>query len=212
MKVIDLSHSLSSHTPVYPGTAPPTIEPACTVLEHGFAETAISMWSHTGTHLDAPSHLKSMGKSLDDFDMAHFYGPGLCIDLSHVHGCCIGLAELEPYAQILREVDFVLLATGWDQYWGHEAYFHDYPVLAPGAAKWLSGFRLKGVGLDTLSADRDDSVKFPVHQVLLDQDIVLVENLTNLLQLPQSDFSFSCFPLSITGGDGSPTRAVGIVE
>jgi len=80
------------------------------------------------------------------------------------------------------------------------------------AAKWLSGFRLKGVGLDTLSADRDDSVKFPVHQVLLGQDIVLVENLTNLQHLPQRGFSFSCFPLPIAGGDGCPTRAVGIVE
>ncbi len=104
-----------------------------------------------------------------------------------------------------------LLHTGWSQFWGTEDYFGNFPVLHPDAATYLSAFNLKGIGSDTISFDPVDSVELPVHHILLSAGIILIENLVNLNKLPQHDFTFSCFPLNIKNGDGSPVRAVGIV-
>jgi len=65
MKTIDLTQPLREGMPVYPGTEPPRLEVGCSITEHGFAEKRLSFFSHTGTHIDAPSHLLAKGKSLD---------------------------------------------------------------------------------------------------------------------------------------------------
>ena len=57
MKVIDLTHMIESTMPVYPGTEPPIFEPANTYEKDGFKETKITMFTHTGTHMDPPAHL-----------------------------------------------------------------------------------------------------------------------------------------------------------
>jgi len=105
-----------------------------------------------------------------------------------------------------------LIHTGWSLYWGTEKYFSNYPVLSLKAADWLSRFELKGFGLDTISADEADSQDFSVHKALLRNDTIIIENLTNLEKLPCSQFVFSCFPLNFEDADGSPVRAVAIIE
>lgn len=66
MKVIDLTHVIESTMPVYPGTEPPTFEPANTYEKDGFKETRISMFTHTGTHMDPPAHLFRDRTALED--------------------------------------------------------------------------------------------------------------------------------------------------
>ena len=78
------------------------------------------------------------------------------------------------------------------------------------AAEWLSGLGLKGVGLDTISADNPDSQTFPVHKALLSNEVVIIENLMNLEKSPDRWFTFSCLPLRFEKADGSPVRAVAI--
>jgi len=67
MRVIDLTHVIESSMPVYPGTEPPTFEPANTYEKDGFKETRISMFTHTGTHMDPPAHLFRNRATLDAF-------------------------------------------------------------------------------------------------------------------------------------------------
>lgn len=57
MKVIDLTHTISETMPVYPGTEQPRLTPANSYEKDGFKETLLSMYSHTGTHVDPPAHL-----------------------------------------------------------------------------------------------------------------------------------------------------------
>mgnify|MGYP000488374211 FL=1 len=54
MTVIDLTHTIREDMPVYPGTEPPRLTTACTVSQCGYRETLLHMYSHTGTHMDAP--------------------------------------------------------------------------------------------------------------------------------------------------------------
>ena len=67
-------------------------------------------------------------------------------------------------------------------------------------------------GTDTISPDRVGSVDFPVHRALLGRDILSLENLANLGKVKGLVFTLSCFPLKFEDPDGSPIRAVAIVD
>lgn len=81
------------------------------------------------------------------------------------------------------------------------------PVLSRKAALWLGRRGLKGIGLDTISADPPDSQTFPVHKALPGNDVVIIKNLTNLEKPPGRRFIFSCLPPRFEKADGFPVRA-----
>jgi len=210
MKVIDLSHNIHPGIPVYPGTEPPFFVPASTIEHNGFAETRISIYTHTATHMDAPSHVLKNGKSLDSFDAGHFWGRALIVDASRISKDQITVDCLASYEARLEQVDFALIKTGWSRHWGRDDYFTGFPSLTVESARWLTRFKLKGVAVDAISIDPLDSGSLPVHHVLLGNDIVIVENLTRLDAVKSEKFYFSCLPLKISGADGSPVRAAAI--
>lgn len=206
MPLIDLTHPISAGMPVYPGTPGPEITQACTVAQEGFAEKVIRFYSHTGTHMDAPSHLIASGRDLDGYPIATFKGPGVCLDLRGLASEEIGLEKLTHLSETLTSADFLLLHTGWSQRWESAAYFDQHPVLSTEAARWLTGFGLKAVGLDNISADRFDTHDLPVHNTLLGNDILVIENMAHLDQLPENGFQLTCLPLKLAGADGAPVR------
>lgn len=210
MKVLDLTHDLTETMPVYPGTEPPRITQATTIAREGFAEKRISLYSHTGTHMDAPAHMVAGARTLDAFEAAHFVGPGAVLDVSSCREGTIGVEWIEPHAERLRGLSFVLLRSGWSKRWGQPSYFEGFPVLTEEAARLLCTLGLHGIGLDMLSVDPVASQDFPIHNLLLRQGYVIVENLTNLEALDPAPFLFSCLPLKIPAADGSPVRAVAL--
>lgn len=208
MAVIDLSHPISQDMPVFPGTESPAIVTGCTVADDGFLERKITLFSHTGTHVDAPAHLIEGGRSLDGFPVGRYCGRGVVVDATREGTGTIGMSCLQPRLEEIARADFLLIRTGWSRFWGTDRYFAGYPVLSLEAAETLAGLGLKGVGLDAISADPIDSRDLPVHLALLRAEILIVENLTGLELLPEGPFMFSCFPLAFQDADGSPVRAV----
>ena len=170
------------------------------------------MYSHTGTHIDAPAHIIKEAHTLDLLPIDNYYGKALLLNLTKIQETTIGIKELKPHQALIAQVDFVLLYTGWSRHWGTPKYFCDYHALTPEAANWLNQFKLKGLGLDTISADKADSHDYPIHNALLKQGLLIIENLTNLDKLPCNQFMFSCFPLNFEKADGSPVRAVAFIE
>lgn len=162
--------------------------------------------------MDAPAHLIKGSKTLDLLPIEHFYGKAFLLNFANIKSQTIGIKELEAQQDTIKQVDFLLIHTGWSQYWGTEKYFSDYPVLSLDAADWLSRFGLRGFGLDTISADEADTQYFPVHKAFLRNDTIIIKNLTNLEKLPCNQFIFSCFPLSFEDADGSPVRAVAFIQ
>jgi len=211
MKTIDLSHPIEPGMPVYPGTEGPVFSHPFDLEKDGFVEMRISLVTHTGTHMDAPAHILAWGKTLDRMPVSAFYGQAVCIDA--VSGQKeIAAEDLAPCEAMIQTADFVLFRTGWSRLWGTSAYFEGYPVLSPDAARRLSEFALKGVGFDTISADGPGDREFLVHGIILGKERIIIENLTNLDQLPRTGFSIACFPLHFSGADGSPVRAVAFVD
>jgi len=108
--------------------------------------------------------------------------------------------------------DFILLYTGCDWLWGEESYFRVYPGLTEDAAEYLCHLKVKGVGIDAPSFDPYGSIGYPVHSVFLRKEVLLIENLCGLGNLPRAEFLFSCLPLNFKNSDGSPVRACGIID
>lgn len=212
MQYIDLSHTISTDMPVYPGTEQPLLDVGCTIETDGFLEKKITFYSHTGTHMDAPAHLIEAAKTLDQYPVGHFHGSAMVLDASTIKNSTIGLEHLRPFEKDLQRLSFILIHTGWAKLWGTPDYFENYPTLTCEAAEWLCGFDLKGIGLDTISADTIDATDYPNHMMILKKEIVIIENLTRLDQLIGLTFDFSCFPLNFKAADGSPIRAVAMMD
>lgn len=210
MKIIDLSHSIKPDMPVFPGTESPIFETPVSIDHDGFTEKKITLFTHTGTHVDAPAHILKETITLDKMNIDHFWGKGCVIDVSNLDGSNISRDFLLANQKQIEVVSFVLFYSGWSDYWGTKKYFDDFPLLDAEAAEWLTSFDLKGVGVDMISLDIVDSTEMAVHKILLQKGFILIENLTNLYSIRDMEFYFSCLPLKITDADGSPIRAVAV--
>lgn len=208
MRIIDLTHMINADTSVYPGTEKPVFEQANTIEKDGFAEVKITMYNHTGTHMDAPAHMVEGGTTLEKFKPGKFFGKGICIDCTQLGNNIISKELLVPYENAFKELDFVLFRTDWSKKWLTKEYFINYPTLSAGACKWLANFEFKGIGIDTISLDTIDSANMENHHIILEKGMVIIENLTNLHELDQNIFTLSCFPLKFENADGSPVWAV----
>ena len=214
MKVIDLTHFIEYKMPVYPGTEPPVFEPANTYEKDGFKETRISMFTHTGTHMDPPAHLFRNRTALDEFPPDQFIGKALVIDCTSVNeGELITMEQLLPYDEKVKDADILLFYLGWDERWGTEAYFGDYPCIDDSVLDFILTGSYKGIGFDVIGLDKIADVNLTRHKKLFEsKDIVNIENLCNLGQCGSDLFWFSCFPLKIRDCDGSPIRAAAWFE
>ena len=206
MRIIDLTHTLNETAVSYPGTPPPVFEAVSAISEEGFGETFIKIYSHTGTHVDAPAHMIPGGAFLDEMPVGSFCGSAYILDCSKVCGE-IGVSILKGREEILKS-DFLILSTGWEKYWGSPEYFGNFPVLSAEAVDFLMSNGLKGIGMDTASIDRMDSDGFKNHFKVLGAGGVIVENLCNLSALRGRTVYVSMLPLKFLNSDGAPVRAV----
>ena len=203
MNIIDLTHTISQDMPVYPGTETPTLEPANSYEKDGFKETRLSMYSHTGTHMDPPAHLFPGRTTLDEMDASQFVGSAVVIDCSELsEGGRMTMAHINKKRELADQAEYLLFRTGWDRYWGKKEYFGDYPFIDEEVAEYIV------IGLDPI---RDENLT--LHRRLLEEnEIVIIENLRGLQRLPEGLFTFCALPLKWKDADGSPIRAIAMVE
>ena len=208
MKVIDLTHTIKAGMPVFPGTEPPKLDAASTFENDGFRETLLTMYSHTGTHMDAPAHVREDGITLDKFGADKFVGKAIVVD-------CSDLSEgdtIDKYKGIIEDAEFVLFKTGWDRYWDTEKYYGNFPVISEEVADYLISSNKKGIGLDVISIEAIESEDLPMHHKVLKNNLVIIENLCNLDQIGSDLFTFCALPLKFINSDGASIRAVAILD
>jgi len=205
MEVVDLSHTLRTGMPVYPGDE--TVPVIRRLSEHGegsHQSSALVTGCHAGTHIDLPLHFRAGAPPLED------YPPEGCIGRARVFDVPQGRIPADALdGADLADVDFVLLRTGWERHWGAPAYYRDWPWLEPGLAERLAGAGLRGVGLDSPSIDPRGGQAS--HEILAAAGLINVENLANLDRLPDEGFLFAALPLKLEGAEASPVRAVALI-
>ncbi len=193
----------------FPGSENPYFSRVADVESDGFRELRLSINSHCGTHIDAPSHILANGRSISELPLSTFSGTGIIIDLLEIQSDT-DLLSINLFSS-KKKIDFVLFKTGWSRYWNTSLYFKEYPFPDNNIIKHVVSMGIKGVGIDTPSIDPIESHKLQNHYALLDNEIIVIENLTNLEYLKDTFFTFYCFPLNISNGDGSPVRAFAVL-
>ena len=214
MKIIDLTHTIAEGMPVYPGTEAPSLKQAPYYEKDGFKETLMTMYSHTGTHMDAPAHLFAHRTTLDAFDASQFVGKALVIDCTDLgEGEKITLEKIASAGSDADCAEFLLFRTGWDKRWGSSDYFGDYPSLTAEAADYLIKSGKKGVGLDVIGIDPIADANLTIHkQLFKESEIVVIENLKNLDLVGGGLFTLCALPMKYYNADGAPIRAIAILE
>ena len=214
MKIIDLTHFISPDMPVYPGTEGPKFQPANSYEKDGFKETLLTMYTHTGTHMDPPAHLFPGRTTLDQFPVSQFVGSAAVIDCSDLkEGQLITMDYLQRQRELADKAEFLLFSTGWEKYWGTQTYFGDYPCVSGEVLDYVISHGKKGIGLDTIGLDPVADVNLTRHKKLFQQaEAVVIENLVNLHLLPSGLFTFCALPLKHIDADGSPIRAIAMLE
>jgi kynurenine formamidase len=220
--MLDLSHPITAGMTVYPGDPEVRSREALSVAADGVAVTELHLGSHTGTHIDAPSHTIRGGRTIDEVPLDALSGDALVLRADRAGECrpidgeMLGLERFDAVPPI------VAICTGWDRHFGGELALR-HPFLAVEAAErlWCLGMRVLVV--DTLSpdptaveagpppatADRPLAVPdpLPVHTVVLGGGGAIVENVRGLDALGERA-RLGIFPLPLAGADGAPARVV----
>lgn len=185
-----------------------------------FVDSWLSIFAHAGTHLDCPRHIYRWGKTTDEVALDRFMGPACLLDFSS-RGAdeAISAEDMEAHAGLVRENDIVLLRTDFtDKFWGSDAYLRNSPFLTGDGAKWLVDKGVKAAGFDFLQEEEVKKIpenvpeNYVVHRTLLGSGIIQIEHMTNLSAIPQERFEVIALPLKMPGIEGSPCRAVAVVD
>lgn len=209
----ELSHPVRDGMMVYPGDPGVSIGPALSLETDGVAVARLDMGSHTGTHVDAPAHTVVGGRTMGSVSLDELVGEALVIRVP-------GLSEGQSYGWDDFVVDggmpeplppIVIIDTGWAQWFGVERALR-HPFLDPDAARELMRRGMDVLAVDTLSPDPTDASDggFPVHEVVLGGDGLIVENVCGLEALPPR-VRVGFFPLRLDG-DGAPVRGVAFLD
>jgi arylformamidase len=191
----DVTRPLSEETPIFPG------DPAVAFRQedHGdYRITALSLGTHAGTHIDAPSHYLKDGVTIDAIPPEQLVGKCRVVDLRE--RTAITRGDLEGQ---IGGVERVLLKTGFSE---KTAFDPAYPHMAPDAAAFLADAGVVCIGIDSPSIEAFDG-DGTVHRTLLGEGIAVVE-LLDLSGVPGGDYYMIALPLRLEGLDGAPARVI----
>ncbi|MCH8989740.1 MAG: cyclase family protein [Chloroflexi bacterium] len=218
-ELIDLTLTLGSgRVSLVPGLVGVELEPIQTHATHARSNQKLCLATHIGTHVDAPYHFIDGAATIEDMPLEKYAGPALLLDLRPVAKgqTPLSVSELENAGASPQSVrdKIVVLFTGWaEAESGGPRFYGHGPYLSTEGAAFLAECGANAVAVDfpidkhpdtPLSTIKD----FPVHRLLLGQNIPLIENLINLDQLLGKEFELWALPLKLKGGDGAATRAV----
>jgi kynurenine formamidase len=224
-RLVDLTQTLDEHIPTFP-THSRFFHNLWGSYWHGGRSLTyqLVMNEHNGTHVDAPAHFISDAKphahvTIENVPAGKLIGRGDRIDCRQFkEGDYVSadfIRKWEDEHAALAAGDIVLFNFGWSAFWAlrpaDQRYASDWPGVAADAAECLASKSVAAIGVDTLSPDPPAALAGkPIHFFLLENQILIIENLTNLDQIPDF-FTFMALPLKIRGGSGSPIRAVAFV-
>ncbi|WP_290776219.1 cyclase family protein [Anaerofustis sp.] len=208
MQLIDLTREIADNMQIYPKDPNVYIKNYYNHKKDGCKVDEIHISSHSGTHLDVPYHILENGKDINDYPINKFIGKGIVVDVSgKSNNEIIYIDDLASYEKNILNSDFVIFKTGYDKFFNSEKYTH-HPYLSKEIITFLKDIGISIFGIDTLSPDSTYMGNNDAHKTLLSNDILIVENLTNLDALNCNVFyNFYFIPMKIKNGDGAPVRA-----
>jgi arylformamidase len=222
MAIIDLSFPIRPH---FRWKVEPTLR-SSHARGDLFQSTILTVSCHAYTHVDAPVHFLPGDRDIAAMPVDQWIGDAAVVDLTHLgDNGEVSASELEAHAGHVQRGDIVLLRTDWPRKVSVESekFWRDAPYTARSACDWLVRRGVKAVGYDYppdqcirttifspgTKVERGECV---THDVFFPAGITVIEYLTNLDRIGVPRCRFLALPLRIEGADGSPVRAVAMVD
>jgi arylformamidase len=207
MQIIDLT---LSYSPIISGFSK---DVAKTIAVEGWNASTLHIYSHAGTHMDAPYHFGVSNERIDEIPVSRFVGDAWVVNIEITQSQ--QLIDLKDFVQIedkIKECDSIILKTGWHQFVGQAKYRNELPRISEEAARWLVEKKVNMLAVEPCSvADVNNLPEVTlIHQVLLGGNIIIIEGLCNTENLTQQKVQLIALPLKILGGDGAPARVIAI--
>jgi len=219
MELIDLSHTIFDGLKTIKGVPGPIIcdfwERESTRKNYSDGSTfqmgKIEMISNTGTYMDCPFHRYADGHDLSGLPLANCVNlPTLIIDAPHENGLAV---DVSFFKNLDVHKKAILVRTGWSAFFNTEKYVTNHPFLTEDAAIFLKENGATLVGIDSHNIDDTRTTRRPVHTILLRENILIVEHLTNMATIAENKkIYFSAVPPKIIGMGTFPVRAYVKVE
>jgi arylformamidase len=203
-RIIDLTLTLR------PGMRGVDCEPKFNFMEHGWNGQTLHLYSHCGTHMDAPTHSEAGDRTIDEVPLAQCMGPAWLVKLDGIAPrTLITVADLGGIAARFAPGESLILRTGWSAFVDEAKWRDELPRVSLELSRWCVAHRVKLLGVEPPSvADVNDLPELiRIHQTLLGGGVLPVEGLTNLDAVQQEKVFFAALPLKPLRGDGSPVRA-----
>lgn len=190
-----------------------TIEPARSLAKDGWNATTLNLYSHSGTHMDAPIHFGVTPQTIDVIPANRFVSNAWKVDVTKIKPKeLITIRHLQAVADKISPGDSILLQTGWSKKIGSEEYRNALPRISKELALWLGEKKVNIIGVEPPSVADVNNIEevTEIHNILMKNDIIIIEGLTNLESLPSSEFTLVALPIKVENGDGAPARVIAI--
>lgn len=222
MRIVDLSFPIRPHFRWK--VAPERV--ASHAAGDPLQSTVVTLGCHVYTHVDAPLHFLRDGRHIAEMPVDQWMGEAAVVDLTHLgpNGEVTG-ADLDKRGGHVGRGDIVLLWTDWPRRTNvaDARFWREGPYTGPSACQWLIERAVKAVGYDyppdqcirdTVAEPRRKPAReeYTTHAMFFPAGITVIEYLANLDQIGAPRCRFIALPLKIEGADGSPVRAIALVE
>lgn len=206
-RIIDLTLPLTN------GMRGVRIDAANRLEVDGWNASTLTLYSHSGTHMDAPKHFLPKGDTIDRQPLTDCIGPAHVVDITPTAPrALINMGSMAKWADRIQAGDRVLLRSDWSKRLGTPAYRDELPRISLELANWFveRGIVLVGVEPPSVADVNNREELTAVHVTLLAGGVTIVEGLTNLDQISSQTVQLIILPLKIQNGDGAPARAIAI--
>ncbi len=209
MKYIDVTLTYE------PGMRGVEFEPAKVLSKDGWNAITLNLYSHAGTHMDAPVHFGVSEKSIEQTDPARYFVQCHLVDLPGIKPRSeIKVADLGNIPDLLQKREGLIFRTGWSRLLNEPFYRDGLPAISEELAVWCvdKGVSLIGVEPPSIADVNNLEQLTKIHRILLEADILIVEGLVNLEQITKLKVQVVALPLKIKDGDGAPCRVIVIED
>lgn len=226
-QVLHLSHVIDPNIPQWPGDPPAEFETVAELEKDGYYLRRFSLGEHSATHMNAPNSFHKLGMGIDQYPAESLVIPAVVMDVRDKVAVNPDYA-LAPDDVLVWEQRYgsvpsnsvVLLYTGWQDLWSNpDAFLNQdirgemhFPGFGNDATQFLLHERqIAGVRIDTHGVDSGQDIIFATNRLILEQPRLVLENLTNLDQLPPKGTTLVIGILRLRGGSGSPAAVMALV-
>ena len=198
--MLDLSHQLFSGINTYPTDPKFSISAFKTIKKNTTRVSRLDFGSHLGTHLDFPAHIIDNGNESHNFLTSKFIGTAIKFDYEDLENSYTKLSNIN--------FEFIIINFNWFQKFPNDEFFFDErPLISEDLIHFLIKKKIKGFCCDLPNVDQNKSKNKNIHNLLLNNDILIYESLNNLNLIESyKSYFFSGVPLNIRNLDGFPVR------